>query len=315
MTGQKNRFSTTEKLWNLDDKQLKTPEHDAMVAWLMDENHLKPLIKPLMQYEEKYGFFSKKFNKDKIIHDSVTIDSEVPLYSSPTFIGGYADFIIEWGFKSGIENYPCPIDPIWADSVDKTKNLEDMNLLLQKYWNDENFDMKQYCSEEEYSYSSSNNSFNYYDKNGNEISYYDWDYGWPKKRKKSSISWSTFHANANDVRKRKFYDFIKNINVDYPCSKSSIKTWIEADFFYNKYKYGFLQCLIEVKPYIDSFGAVLRQIKTYTSFWRDRRGQSLICLFTLDDRFDSQFESQGINVLHPPEDVTIDDMRDMYDLW
>ena len=39
MTGQKNRFKTTEKLWNLDDKQLKTPKHDAMVLWLMDKDN------------------------------------------------------------------------------------------------------------------------------------------------------------------------------------------------------------------------------------------------------------------------------------
>ena len=37
MTGEKNRFKTTEQLWKLDDKQLKTPKHDAMVLWLMDK--------------------------------------------------------------------------------------------------------------------------------------------------------------------------------------------------------------------------------------------------------------------------------------
>ena len=39
MTGQKNRFKTTEKLWDLDDKQLKTPKHDAIVLWLMDKDN------------------------------------------------------------------------------------------------------------------------------------------------------------------------------------------------------------------------------------------------------------------------------------
>ena len=34
MTGEKNRFKTTEKLWDLDDRQLKTPVHDAMILWL-----------------------------------------------------------------------------------------------------------------------------------------------------------------------------------------------------------------------------------------------------------------------------------------
>ena len=70
-------------------------------------------------------------------------------------------------------------------------------------------------------------------------------------------------------------------------------------------------CLIEVKPYIDSFGAVLRQIKSYKQFYHgnyrihDENNKKLFysniqyCIFTFDDRFDKQFESQGITVLHP----------------
>ena len=31
MTGQKDRYTTQEKLWKLDDEQLTTPKHDDMV--------------------------------------------------------------------------------------------------------------------------------------------------------------------------------------------------------------------------------------------------------------------------------------------
>lgn len=31
LTGKKDRFTTHEKLWDLDDKQLTTPKHDELV--------------------------------------------------------------------------------------------------------------------------------------------------------------------------------------------------------------------------------------------------------------------------------------------
>ena len=40
MTGEKNRYTTTEKLWNLDDKTLSTPAHDEMVLWLLNKDNL-----------------------------------------------------------------------------------------------------------------------------------------------------------------------------------------------------------------------------------------------------------------------------------
>ena len=205
MTGQKNRFSTTEKLWNLDDKSLKTPEHDAMICWLMDKENGKKLG---LTFEKEFVKESS-VTKDYYSLKDIKVESEVPIYSNVNFTGGYPD-IIYFGI-------------------------------------------------------------------------YDVKYRYPEDK--------SYH-NYDSVVKSK-----------------------------NK--------LIEVKPYIDSFGAVLRQIKTYKKFIEEARSTNYraprqylnnfsideYCIFTLDDRFDKQFESQGIRVLHPPEDVTIDDMRDMYDLW
>lgn len=76
--------------------------------------------------------------------------------------------------------------------------------------------------------------------------------------------------------------------------------------------------IVEVKPYIDSFGAVLRQINSYKQFRQNNRKPNekdeCYYIFTFDNRFDNQFESQGIKVLHPPEEITIEDMVKMYDL-
>ena len=192
MTGQKNRFKTTEKLWDLDDKQLKTPKHDAMVLWLMDKNNYI-----------NYFDFPKKIEDVKVTDrngldwytnvclDKIISKSELPIMSSKTFLAGYIDLAI-------IGNYP--------------------------------------------------------------------------------------------------------IN-DSEC---------ETPYFYSVYH------MIEIKPRIDSFGAVLRQINSYKQFRSNQHIKNYYdagyYLFTLDSRFDNQFESQGIKVLHPPEDVTIEDMVKMYGL-
>ena len=171
MTGQKNRFKTTEKLWDLDDKQLKTPKHDAMVLWLMDKDNYSQylsfdnVIKPGETYSLK----------------DISVLSEVPIMSSPTFIAGYADLKITGKYVSEIGGYRYLINHV-----------------------------------------------------------------------------------------------------------------------------------IEVKPKIESFGAVLRQVNSYKKFMKNQDNQYYI--FTLDSRFDSQFESQGIKVLHPPEEITIEDMVKMYGL-
>jgi hypothetical protein len=73
MTGQKDRYSTTEKLWNLDDEQLTTPKHDELVLMLSNKDYSK-----------------SKFD----IIDVETIDYEVPLKTCSGFIVGYWDVVI-----------------------------------------------------------------------------------------------------------------------------------------------------------------------------------------------------------------------------
>ena len=173
MTGQKNRFKTTEKLWDLDDKQLKTPKHDAMVLWLMDKDNYSQYL----SFDNVVKSCDRKYSLAE-----TRVLSEVPIMSSPTFIAGYADL---------------------------------------------------------------------------------------------------------------------KITGRYECE-------------FVTYRDMFINHVIEVKPKIESFGAVLRQINSYKKFMNNVNNKYYI--FTLDSRFDSQFESQGIKVLHPPEDVTIEDMVKMYGL-
>lgn len=76
MTGEKNRFATTEKLWNLDDKQLSSPEHDIMVLQLLNKNYIR----------EKLALCGDD--------DRIEITSEYPLVARNGFINGFVDIVV-----------------------------------------------------------------------------------------------------------------------------------------------------------------------------------------------------------------------------
>jgi hypothetical protein len=80
MTGEKNRYSSVEKLWKLDDETLKTPRHDEMVIWLLDKNNVKHLL------AEKL--------KDCDINE-LDIQSEVPIMTDRKFLVGYWDIVVK----------------------------------------------------------------------------------------------------------------------------------------------------------------------------------------------------------------------------
>ena len=56
---------------------------------------------------------------------------------------------------------------------------------------------------------------------------------------------------------------------------------------------------IEIKPKIESFGSILRQIKKYKLYTNLTEGICQIILFTPDTTFNKEFESQGIKVINP----------------
>jgi len=53
MTGEKNRYSTVEKLWKLDDETLKTPKHDELVLWLLNKNNFLSVFSLDLQLSER----------------------------------------------------------------------------------------------------------------------------------------------------------------------------------------------------------------------------------------------------------------------
>ncbi len=71
MTGEKNRGTTTEKLWNLEDRSLITPEHDELVMWLLNMNNIK-----------------------SIFPNAIKVRSEVPINAPNKFLVGFWDIVV-----------------------------------------------------------------------------------------------------------------------------------------------------------------------------------------------------------------------------
>ena len=117
MTGEKNRFKTTEKLWDLDDKQLKSPVHDAMILWLMDEHNLKVLLFNCCDKETYEEYTENEYKLNECLKEHINCISERPIMSSDTFIAGYADLVVDFYFTKYISKEECPIDKKWYDKL------------------------------------------------------------------------------------------------------------------------------------------------------------------------------------------------------
>ncbi len=44
MTGKKTPIRSLDQFWKIDDAQLKTPEHDKMLLWLLKKENLRKII-------------------------------------------------------------------------------------------------------------------------------------------------------------------------------------------------------------------------------------------------------------------------------
>ena len=301
MISDKNRFKTTEKLWNLDDKQLSSPVHDALVLWLMEEENAKKLLEPFTFYITHYGFVDSK----KLDGFNMDIRSEIPFQAQNGFINGYGDLEITRIEFTKEKYFECRCSEKVLSQIEKAKTVGDIKHILKENYfitdftptlEDKHYKKKEYYSDEE-----------------KEMD--DWIYQ------------ETYYADS--TVNIKLLDFFKNFNSIPPSmDKYNLTDWIKSNNYY-KWRTNHISCLIEVKPEIESFGQVLRQINSYKTFWHppyekhNRRYQiyvpnsnigTMVCLFTLDDQFDSQFESQGITVLHPPSDFDLDEVMEKYGL-
>jgi hypothetical protein len=66
LTGEKNRYTTHEKFWKLDDEQLSTPKHDEMVLQLLNPVNALKFLKFIGYKEESWEYHvTTKFIRDE----------------------------------------------------------------------------------------------------------------------------------------------------------------------------------------------------------------------------------------------------------
>ena len=293
MTGEKNRFKTHEKLWNIDDKSLKTPKHDAMVLWLMDEDNLNKLDFPKFPTNNKYEEPSIAWLKEHSEHadELEKLEEWYDIYNTyeAPYIPGK---LYDWEIR---EKYG--LDDKDNDKLEKARETEKSDFIQTLY--DE---LSTLCHGEDI----------FGTKVWEEKADYRWDISTEVPLKSSPtfiagyadlIVSKEWHDDLTITFEKQMYDlgyFYEKILSEYSVTPSR-KLWTAKKKEISSVVHTTVY-LIEVKPYIDSFGAVMRQLNSYKTFSRVH----VICLFTLDTRFDKQFESQGVTVLHPPEDVDME---------
>jgi len=98
MTGEKDRYTTTEKLWKLDDQLLSTPKHDEMVLWLLNYNNSASILKSLFNSEKpsirftwnQYKLYNLNEDKSGFLTDLIT-NPEAPVNGKY-----YPDLLNSW---------------------------------------------------------------------------------------------------------------------------------------------------------------------------------------------------------------------------
>lgn len=230
MTGEKNRYSTTEKLWKLDDETLETPRHDEMVLYLLDKKNIVALFPEIISFEEE------------IVHRT---------YLEDRYYHGLQRIKYLWGCIGNEE--------FWKHIINKNYEYEEVGY-DRAYWReaiDEYHSIKLGAREVEI-------------------------------RSETPIT-----ANKNFIVG--YWDVTIMLN-DPSYHGDYFKRMWEG---YGKYPKGYY---IEVKPRINSFGATLRQLRTYQQY--EEASIDNTYLFTGDLRFKEAFEKQGIKIISPQKTIT-----------
>jgi len=269
MTGEKSRFKTHEKLWNIDDKTLTTPEHDRMVIDLLNIEYLMQLIPELKTDFNKAP--SHKYNNDNRFleilkasyHNAGNLRDEDVLELTNNLIDGI------------LKAPPGGTDP----------KESEMRESVARHYHISQHNLDKYIRAPEL-YQELHNIILTQDR---------------AAAKEANQSVSEFLRWKTDPKAR------YQILLENPIKNGHfiIGYWdvvvqpleYPGDFFTMGYEIDRPAIYIEVKPTIRSFGETLRQIKTYQEYLGGRR--SITCLYTPDTKLDSAFESQGIRILHP----------------
>lgn len=264
MTGQKDRYTTTEKLWRLPDETLTTPQHDEMVIWLLNPDNVKSIIKndfvvggvmkPILMSNIDLFVYNRTYYSE-IIHDGLLkyfgISREYPKNIKEYCTNGYKynrsydllSAIYDIYHNTNMDLYDSTVVDIWDELRHELNMIRDHTL-----------DNKQSI----------------------------YDYLSIESEKPLVIKYNKFIVGYVDIY----------LHFEIPKYTTN----------HFKLEYNFTNivndCCIEVKSNIKSFGQTLRQLKTYKEHLPKN---TIMCIFTTDMTFKKAFESQGIKVLTYPE--------------
>ncbi len=289
MTGQKDRYTTTEKLWKLDDEMLTTPKHDEMVLWLLDKKNVSKLFPKeshpcIFNGSVCSGMFVDKINQTlaKLIKNSewITEDEIINIQSDMKFNDG-----------------------IHKDSTSRFYGKDEFEGFIKKYDLDDcGFEYR--LSGATYDVKIVENLF-------------DWITSLNKSKHRDHIitEWkqliNEYNRGHDCLSSANTHIYIKS-EVPITANNGFLVgyTDVVVSFEHDEYNGKILKLdsplhpikkYIEVKPTIKSFGQTLRQIRTYQHYMEHTPCYGGYYLFTTGNKFKKAFESQGIEVLTYPE--------------
>lgn len=289
MTGEKNRFSTHEKLWKLDDITLSTPKHDEMVLFLLNKKNAT-IISEVVEFFDNnttWTHLDKRFE-----NPSETIAPIDNLYNLNDFwnklknrvdIDLDIEYIINQKKDSEYVREPGCYKYYGTD-LEKYRVSEEYKVDLID-WTSRVKILKEQIKEE-YKEKWRRLSANYFESHSHTL------------KKDISIA-SEVPIQGSNHFIIGYWDIVISFNIPRVGNQ-------DFDVWFGKEKELLLQetplpIFIEVKPNIKSFGETLRQLKTYQTY--DKKAIERTYLFTTDIRFKDAFESQGIKVLEYTDGV------------
>jgi hypothetical protein len=264
MTGEKNKGTTLEKLWKLDDDTLSTPAHDDLVIKLLNVDYICEKFPEIGDAYKEFTYGNKHRicfwgNESKL--------KEMGRDYAARYIQENSRKVLEDHLKSRGE-YPTD----YSERYRKINDLQDSQAGVDILKETED----KMCSQ-------------YIERSISDTKQTEEDI----KNFKESYSIKTYLNLASEVPIFSSPRFIVGYwdIVINPIPRHDMETGTHIIFKELPTYY------IEVKPQIRSFGQTLRQLTTYQTYTTNPHRK--IVLFTPDLRFKDAFESQGIRVVSP----------------
>ena len=291
MTGEKNRYSSVEKLWKFDDETLKTPRHDEMVIWFLNTANAVSIIPELDKflsqtrvatsinsaitriYQNSFTNFWVCLKEGNELTDQelMAIAEQYPFRKKFREVQGDRDVLHntikeEIGIEFGEAKTKCEGDVIWVlDGPHETYTNPHLGKCVAYIYKIDKSEIQQRWKDLVSEY-----------RNG-----------------MISLERRGFYTRSEIpiMTKKDFLVGYWDIVISFADPQKETENFI-FEWQQDKHPY---KIYVEVKPKIESFGVTLRQLRTYQEYEEDSIGNTY--LFTDDLRFKDAFESQGIHVI------------------